>query len=48
LLRWLDERRKSAAEPINTHHLDRKAEGVEDHLDQVSVPPVVPAEDDAR
>jgi hypothetical protein len=38
LLRWRDERRKIAAEPINTHHLDRKAENVEDHLDKVPVP----------
>jgi hypothetical protein len=41
LLRWRAERRRIAAEPVNTHRLYLKAEDVEDHLTRVPVPPVV-------
>ena len=42
LKRWLAERRRLAAGPVRTHKLYRKAEGIEDHLVTVPVPPVVP------
>jgi hypothetical protein len=41
-VRWLEERRRIARDPVTTHHLYRKAEGVEDHLVKVGVPPVTP------
>jgi hypothetical protein len=43
LLRWRAERRRIVAEPVPIHRLYRKAEGVEDHLVRVAVPPVVAA-----
>ncbi len=46
LLRWREERRKIADEPVTTHHLYRKAEDIEEHLNKISVPRVVPAERD--
>jgi hypothetical protein len=48
LLRWLEERRKIADQPVTTHQLYRKAEDIEEHLTKVAVPPVVPANWDAR
>jgi hypothetical protein len=42
LLRWRDERRKRASLPNRTHQLYRKAEGIEDHLVRISVPPILP------
>lgn len=39
LLRWQEERRKRITEPVRTHHLYRKAEGIDDHLVKVGVPP---------
>jgi len=44
LLQWLEKRRLIAGQPDNTHHLYRKAEGVEEHLQRVNVPPVRPIE----
>jgi hypothetical protein len=41
LVRWLAERRRIAQAPVNTHKLYLKAEGIEDHLSKVLVPPVV-------
>jgi hypothetical protein len=46
LLRWLARRRQVAREPVVTHKLYRKAEGIPDHLVRVSVPPVSPTEDE--
>ncbi len=42
LMRWRDERRKRANEPVRTHSLYRKAENIEDHLVKVNVPDVIP------
>jgi hypothetical protein len=42
LSRWLEERRKRANEPVKVHRLYRRAEGIEDHLRKVPVPPVIP------
>jgi hypothetical protein len=39
LLRWLEERRKIAADSVPTHRLYLKAEDVEGHLTKVPVPP---------
>ena len=41
LLRWREERRRLAAEPVRTHRLYLKAEDIEGHLTKVPVPPVV-------
>ncbi len=41
LMRWQEERHKRASAPVTTHHLYRKAEGVEDHLVKVGVPPFI-------
>jgi hypothetical protein len=40
LLRWLEERRRIASEPVVTHKRYRKAEDIPDHLVRVPVPPV--------
>jgi len=40
LLQWLERRRLLAGQKDNVHHLYRKAEGVEEHLQRVDVPPV--------
>lgn len=42
LSRWLAERRRLAGEPVATHKLYRKAEGIEQHLVRVGVPKVEP------
>jgi hypothetical protein len=42
LVEWQEKRRLLAREKVNVHHLYRKAEGIEDHLQRVSVPEVVP------
>jgi len=42
LLQWQERRRQIASQPDNIHHLYRKAEGVDEHLQRVSVPPVRP------
>ncbi len=41
LLRWLEERRKIATDPVPTHRRYLKAEDIEGHLTKVPVPPVV-------
>lgn len=38
LLHWQAERQRRAQEKVTTHHLYRKAEGIEDHLVRVPVP----------
>ena len=38
LLRWQAERQRRAQEKVTTHHLYRKAEGIDDHLVRVPVP----------
>ena len=40
LLHWQAERQRRAQEKVTTHHLYRKAEGIEDHLVRVPVPPL--------
>ena len=40
LLKWQERRRLIAAERENVHHLYRKADGVEDHLHRINVPPM--------
>jgi hypothetical protein len=40
LLDWQERRRTIAAQKENTHHLYRKAEGIEEHLQRVNVPPI--------
>lgn len=40
LLRWQEKRRLIAGQKDNIHHLYRKAEGVDEHLQRVSVPPM--------
>jgi hypothetical protein len=40
LLKWQAKRREIASQRDNVHHLYRKAEGVEDHLVRVGVPPI--------
>ncbi len=40
LLEWQEKRRSIAAQRNNVHHMYRKASGVEEHLQQVSVPPI--------
>src|SRR5262249_10598614 len=44
LLRWLETRRQLVGKKVNVHHLYRKAEGVEEHLQRVPVPPVEPTQ----
>lgn len=39
LLEWLERRRSIAGQKANVHHLYRKAEGIDDHLQRVGVPP---------
>lgn len=42
LMRWLEERRKRAGEPVRTHGLYRKAENIDEHLTKIQVPEVTP------
>jgi hypothetical protein len=42
LLEWQERRRLVASQKVNVHHLYRKAEGIEEHLQSVCVPPVKP------
>jgi Family of unknown function (DUF6065) len=42
LHKWQEERRRVTGEKVNVHHLYRKAEGVEHHLQRLSVPEVTP------
>ena len=40
LLEWLNRRRELADQEVRSHHLYRKAEGIEDHLHKVGVPAI--------
>ena len=40
LLEWQEKRRSIAAQRDNVHHMYRKAEGVDEHLHRVDVPPI--------
>ncbi len=40
LLRWFERRRRLAGQKVNVHHLYRKAEGVEEHVQHVGVPQI--------
>jgi hypothetical protein len=40
LVQWLERRRSMVYQNVRTHHLYRKAEGVEEHLQRVPVPPI--------
>jgi hypothetical protein len=40
LLKWREKRRLMAGQKDNVHHLYRKAEGVDEHLHRVNVPPL--------
>jgi hypothetical protein len=40
LLQWLERRRQIAGQKVRVHHLYRKAEGIEEHVQRVPVPPV--------
>jgi hypothetical protein len=40
LLEWLGRRQQLAGQEVNVHHLYRKAEGIEEHVQRVDVPPV--------
>ena len=42
LLEWQEQRRLVAGQKVNVHHLYRKAEGIEEHLQSVNVPPIKP------
>jgi hypothetical protein len=42
LLEWQERRRLVAGQKVNVHQLYRKAEGIEEHLQSVSVPPIEP------
>ena len=42
LLEWQEQRRLVAGQKVNVHHLYRKAEGIEEHLQSVDVPPIEP------
>ena len=42
LLEWQERRRLVANQKVNVHQLYRKAEGIDEHLQSVSVPPVKP------
>jgi len=44
LLQWQEKRRQMANQKVNVHHLYRKAEGIEEHLQRVPVPPIRPIE----
>jgi Family of unknown function (DUF6065) len=40
LLEWLDRRRQLVEQRVRAHHLYRKAEGIEDHLQKIGVPAI--------
>ncbi|MGP0065407.1 MAG: DUF6065 family protein [Isosphaeraceae bacterium] len=40
LVQWLERRRQIAGQKVNVHHLYRKAEGIEEHLQRVAVPAI--------
>jgi hypothetical protein len=42
LLEWQERRRLLAGQKVNVHHLYRKAEGVGEHIQTVTVPPIKP------
>jgi hypothetical protein len=42
LLKWQERRRLLAGQKVNVHQLYRKAEGIEEHLQNINVPPVKP------
>jgi Family of unknown function (DUF6065) len=42
LMEWQERRRLVASQKVNVHQLYRKAEGIEEHLQSVSVPPIKP------
>jgi hypothetical protein len=42
LLRWQERRQLMAGQKVEVHHLYRKAEGIEEHLQSVDVPPIEP------
>jgi Family of unknown function (DUF6065) len=44
LLEWQERRRAMAGQKVNVHHLYRKAEGIDEHLQSVNVPPIKPVE----
>jgi hypothetical protein len=44
LLEWQEKRRQLAKQPVSVHHLYRKAEGIDEHLQRVPVPSVKPIE----
>ena len=44
LLEWQEKRRQLAQQAVTVHHLYRKAEGIDEHLQRVPVPPVKPIE----
>ncbi len=48
LLRWQSERQRRADQKVTTHHLYRKAEGIDNHLVRVPVPPVEPLPNRSR
>ena len=43
LLEWQERRRLVANQKVNVHQLYRKAEGIDEHLQSVSVPPFKPS-----
>ncbi len=40
LLQWYERRQRLAGQKVNVHHLYRKAEGIEEHVHHVGVPPI--------
>jgi hypothetical protein len=40
LLEWREQRRQLTEQKVRVHHLYRKAEGIEDHIQRVPVPPI--------
>jgi hypothetical protein len=42
LLEWQERRRQLRGQPVRVHHLYRKAEGIEEHLQRVPVPAIEP------
>ncbi len=48
LLEWQERRRLLAGQKVNVHQLYRKAEGIEEHLQSVHVPPIKPTEPSNR
>jgi hypothetical protein len=42
LLKWHERRQLMAGQKVNVHHLYRKAEGIDEHLQTVDVPPIEP------